>query len=271
LSKYDIKYAKAALNVREKPNSVSKVVKTLQPNEGVRTNGKEENGFAQILISEQKFGWCASKYLQDKPLAKEELEKAQEEHQQNKSDYLDYSIIAKEDISSADVKKMIYRIRFNVGTLPSETKIKSTCNKIWRNGNTHWGSFNISVYLPDMETVYCLLEYSNKGFENITHVSDRKVGAKMEKWKNLSNGNRYVVKDDEILAATSKANFNLMMNCVIDKDAQALQTMFLQGQLIILHKNDVVYLVKPTFNYYIVRLEGSTELLYVIDEQIKKQ
>ena len=75
-SEIKIKYTKKNLNVREKPNAESKVVKTLMPNEKVRTKEIEENGFTQILNSENLiYGWCSSKYLQNMPLSANELHK----------------------------------------------------------------------------------------------------------------------------------------------------------------------------------------------------
>ena len=86
-----------------------------------------------------------------------------------------------------------------------------------------------------------------------------------------SSSNRYVVKEEIIFAATSKTSFDLMGNCLVDGDKQALQTMLLNGQLKYLYRNDVVFLVEPKFSYYIVRQEGSTELLYVVSELLRKQ
>ncbi len=86
-----------------------------------------------------------------------------------------------------------------------------------------------------------------------------------------SSSNRYVVKEEIIFAATSKTSFDLMGNCLVEGDKQALQTMLLNGQLKYLYRNDVVFLVEPKFSYYIVRQEGSTELLYVVSELLRKQ
>ncbi len=86
-----------------------------------------------------------------------------------------------------------------------------------------------------------------------------------------SNGNKYVVKEEVIYAATSDASFDLLMNCISSGDKKTAQVMINNGQLIYLYRNDVVFLVKPTFSYYILRREGSTELLYVISELLKKQ
>lgn len=85
-----------------------------------------------------------------------------------------------------------------------------------------------------------------------------------------SSSNEYVVKDD-IWAATSEASFDLMMDCLISGDKQALQVMLNNGQLIYLHRNDVVFLVEAKFKCYIVKQEGSTELLYVDSGLLRKQ
>ena len=80
--------------------------------------------------------------------------------------------------------------------------------------------------------------------------------------------NRYVVNADAIFAATSEANFNTMMNCIVSGDQQAIGGMVLEGKVKYLYKNNVVYLVTPKFKYYIVRPEHSSELLYVVGEQL---
>ncbi len=69
-----IKYSKSSLNVRKRPNEKSRVLKVLKPNEKVTTKGEQKNGFTQILNSNNRnLGWCASKYLQDSPLSKNQL------------------------------------------------------------------------------------------------------------------------------------------------------------------------------------------------------
>ena len=170
----NIRYAKSPLNIREKPIADSKVLKTLEPNEKIKTKGIEENGFVQILNSESLvYGWCLSKYLQDKPLRKDELERVT-------SYNLGYSIITKEDDITDNYKGTTFKIRLNVKTIPNDSIIKKICNTLWKNGNIHWEEFYILVYLPDMrieDPAYCLVQYSNKGFENITYISNRKGGS----------------------------------------------------------------------------------------------
>lgn len=89
--------------------------------------------------------------------------------------------------------------------------------------------------------------------------------------KETSFSNRYVVNAEVIFAATSEANFNTMMNCIVSEDQEAVGKMVLNGQVKYLYRNNVVYLVTPKFKYYIVRPEGSTELLYVVAEQLANQ
>lgn len=176
-----IKYSKESLNIREKPNTESKIVNTLKPNEEVRTKGIQENGFIQILNSKDQIcGWCSSGYLQDKPLTKEEIEKTI-------SNDIGYSIIAREDDTTGNYKGMSFKIQLNEKN-PNDSIIKKICNTIWRNGNTHWDGFHIFVYKPNMrieDTAYCLVLYSNKGFEKITYFYDTKVAPKDEKWKRV--------------------------------------------------------------------------------------
>ena len=78
LSNVKIKYSVRTLNVREKSDEKSKVLKTLKLNEKVLTAGNVQNGFITILKSDSSFlGWCADKYLKDSPLSKNQVEKAE--------------------------------------------------------------------------------------------------------------------------------------------------------------------------------------------------
>ena len=72
----------------------------------------------------------------------------------------------------------------------------------------------------------------------------------------LSSDDRYIVKKEVILAATSEANFDLLMNCLINGDKDALKEMINNKQLVYLYRNDVVFLVEPKFKCFIVRKEG---------------
>jgi hypothetical protein len=80
--------------------------------------------------------------------------------------------------------------------------------------------------------------------------------------------NKYVVNTEVIFAATSETNYNTMMNCIVSGDQQAVGEMVNNGQVKYLYKGNVVYLVTAKFKYFIVRPEGSTEMLYVVGEQL---
>ncbi|MGD9931656.1 MAG: SH3 domain-containing protein [Mangrovibacterium sp.] len=179
---FNIKYTKAYLNVREKPDSNSKIITTLNPNQKVTTNGIVKNGFSQVVGSgDQSFnGWCASNYLQDNPLTKEELGKDKQSPNLNESKLLDYNIISKEDIASDDFEGAKYKIQIDSESVPNEASIKTICDTIWEQGNKHWKKLYIYVYLKEMKIdkqPYCGLYYSHKGFEDIKYYTVRiKVG-----------------------------------------------------------------------------------------------
>ena len=85
LSNVKIKYSVRTLNVREKSDEKSKVLKTLKLNEKVLTAGNVQNGFITILKSDSSFlGWCADKYLKDSPLSKNQVEKAEKKKEELK-------------------------------------------------------------------------------------------------------------------------------------------------------------------------------------------
>lgn len=121
------------------------------------------------------------------------------------------------------------------------------------------------VYKEDHIRWSKYLSITNK--DNIEQES--KPNQESKPYSSSSNG--YIVKNDAIWAATSQANFDLMMNCLINGDKEALKEMINNGQLIYLHRNDVVFVVKVKFLYSIVRQEGSTELLYVDNDFLQKQ
>lgn len=72
-------------------------------------------------------------------------------------------------------------------------------------------------------------------------------------------------------ATTSKADFDMLGNCLANGDKKAVESMMLNGQVTILHQNDVVYLVdtKLFAGWCIVRPAGSTQEFYVNVEAIK--
>lgn len=144
-----IKYSKTSLNVRRKPNVKSSVLKVLEPNDKVTTNGVQENGFTQILNSNnQNYGWCASEFLQDFPLSKNQLTETKMKEPQ----ILRFNILKKENISFAGVQRMVYRIVLDVNSLPTEEEMKKTAINIWENGNKNWEEFTVFIYMPEQIT-----------------------------------------------------------------------------------------------------------------------
>lgn len=189
-SSVSIKYSKVSLNVRERPNVKSKVIKVLNPNQKVTTNGKQENGFTQILDSSNRnYGWCSTKYLKDSPLSENELKEL------NAVKSSGYKLIEKEDLSFADFKGMNYKIQLNAKTIPDEDVLKDIAQTIWQSGNKHWEEFYVSVYFTDMSTkgkAYCELDYTSNGFEGITYNIEREVGSAIrsyvpDAWKYKDN------------------------------------------------------------------------------------
>ncbi|MCK9205515.1 MAG: hypothetical protein M0P66_00240 [Salinivirgaceae bacterium] len=82
---------------------------------------------------------------------------------------------------------------------------------------------------------------------------------------------RYKVSTEVIFAAVSPTAFDMMINCITTNDKATLAQMISSGDLIYLRKGDVVLLYEAHMKYFIVRREGSTQLLYVIHEQLVKE
>jgi hypothetical protein len=81
----------------------------------------------------------------------------------------------------------------------------------------------------------------------------------------------YTVNSDFIYAATSTAAFDMMMNCITNKDNATLSRMVSSGDLIYLRRGDVVVLYKVRMKYFVVHQESSTDLLYVLSEHLIPQ
>jgi hypothetical protein len=86
-----------------------------------------------------------------------------------------------------------------------------------------------------------------------------------------SNTGRYIVNKEVIYAATSNTAFDMMMNCVTTNDKATLAQMISSGELIYLRQGDVVLLYEAHMKYFVVRREGSTQLLYVLSELLTKE
>jgi hypothetical protein len=81
----------------------------------------------------------------------------------------------------------------------------------------------------------------------------------------------YFVNQEVIFAATSPEAFDLLMNATITGDKAVCSQMISSGELVYLRKGQVVNLVKPTAEYYEVRLPGETRTLNVISEHLDEQ
>jgi hypothetical protein len=92
-------------------------------------------------------------------------------------------------------------------------------------------------------------------------------------YKTSNQPGRCIINKSDVFAATSKANFDMLFNCLANGDKQAVESMVLNGQVKFLHQNDVLYLVSTKLfgGYCIIRPEGSTEELYVNIEAITPQ
>jgi hypothetical protein len=82
---------------------------------------------------------------------------------------------------------------------------------------------------------------------------------------------RYIVNKEVIYAATSPTAFDMMMNCVLTNDKATLTKMISSGDLLYLRQGDAVLLYEARMNYFVVRREGSTELLYVLSELLTEE
>lgn len=175
-----IKYSKTSLNVRKRPNVKSSVLKVLKTNEKVTTRGKQENGFTQILNSNnQNYGWCASEFLQDSPLSKSQLA----ERKAKESKVLKFDILKKEDISFAGVQRMVYRINLDVNSLPTDEEMKKTAISIWENGNKKWKEFTVFMYMPEQITdgpAFGIAEFNQMQLTSFSSIESTLYGTKWE-------------------------------------------------------------------------------------------
>ena len=85
------------------------------------------------------------------------------------------------------------------------------------------------------------------------------------------NSGRYIVNKKVIFAATTTTAFDMMMNCISTNDKATLNQMISSGDLIYLRQGDVVLLYEAHMKYFVVRREGSTQLLYVLSELLTKE
>jgi hypothetical protein len=94
------RYSKTDLNVRNDPNSNSKILKTLKPNDKVIIYDTIINGYTMVLkIDSTKYGWTSQRYLQEKPLSKRQIgalkvkkNKQSKKKKQTKKNNAEYSL-----------------------------------------------------------------------------------------------------------------------------------------------------------------------------------
>tara|TARA_R110001592_G_scaffold363285_1_gene683190 strand:+ start:134 stop:967 length:834 start_codon:yes stop_codon:yes gene_type:complete len=70
---------------------------------------------------------------------------------------------------------------------------------------------------------------------------------------------------------TSKANYDEMFNYLSTSDMQALSSLMLKGQVELLTSGTEVYLLNAHFGYAVVRINGSTQKLWIVTDHITKE
>ncbi|OYT14928.1 MAG: hypothetical protein B7C24_15725 [Bacteroidetes bacterium 4572_77] len=119
------KYAIANLNVREIPKTSGAIIQVLKPNEAVETFDTLINNYTAILNPDRTIlGWSSNKYLQNKPLSKDQLEsikekrkeldirKSQTRKKRSNSNHSPNTYIIKDDVLAA-TSEIYYDDMFN--------------------------------------------------------------------------------------------------------------------------------------------------------------
>jgi DNA-directed RNA polymerase subunit RPC12/RpoP len=70
---------------------------------------------------------------------------------------------------------------------------------------------------------------------------------------------------------TSKVNYDEMFDYLSTSDMQALSSLMMNGQVELLTPGTEVYLLNAHFGYAVVRLNGSTQKLWIVTEHISKE
>src|SRR5690554_249690 len=82
------------------------------------------------------------------------------------SGVLDYRIIKKQDISFANIQRIVYRVVLEVKAIPTEQDMQNTAQQIWQKDLLKWDEFTVLMYLPDMDmnySAYCVAEINKDG------------------------------------------------------------------------------------------------------------
>lgn len=177
--KTEIKYSKVSLNVRSEPNSKSKILKSLKPNDKVIIHDTIVDGYTMVLNADYtNYGWTTVKYLQSSPLSKIQIEQLTQ-----KNKLLKYEIYAKEDLSFAGKKRMVNRVELNEEIVPVDSDLKEVAMEIWSDGNKNWDEFTVFFYLSDMNkdgSAYGIAEFNKSGLESFKSGLGREVGSTVE-------------------------------------------------------------------------------------------
>ncbi|MCI9846471.1 hypothetical protein [Flavobacterium pectinovorum] len=103
--------------------------------------------------------------------------------------------------------------------------------------------------------------------KNIETSAEENIDAKTE--DNNYSVTTYYVKQQTYAGTCEECFDEIFDYCKVD-DRKALQTMEYEGKMKILHEGQKVYLLDAGLTYAIVREEGSTEKLWVVNEHIEK-
>jgi len=110
----------------------------------------------------QKKYWVPSEWvvpLEEKPLISID---------QNVS-VLNYEIIEKSDYSLAGIPRMGYTVLLNIDFLPTEEKMKSTANEIWKKYGGNWNEFSVWLCMPETNNErYGIATFNKKGMASFT-------------------------------------------------------------------------------------------------------
>ena len=129
------------------------------------------------------------------------------------SNFIEYTISEKIDVSWGSTPGMKYKIILNTDTLPTDEEMKNTAIYIWKNGNKNWKEFYVLMYLPEMNTHWA--PYGSVEFNQTGLIKFRKREAMLTgtKWEiDPTKSKKYTIE----LKTIKKAERNVEIN--IDTD-----------------------------------------------------
>lgn len=139
------------------------------------------------------------------------------------SGVLDYRIIKKQDISFADIQRVVYRVVLEVKAIPAEKDMKIIAQQIWKKDLKKWDEFTIFMYLPDMDmdySAYCVAEINKDGLIKLKLQQYSLLGTKWEPKKeqpknpprNIENLKEYYVSIQPELLNNRRVNVYIETN-----------------------------------------------------------